>query len=236
MNREDIPQGPYQAEPERAAPPPVRQPWPPVCAAIIGGSVALYVLDFLLARSGANPGGLGPVFQRIALFGPLVQTGEYWRVLSCVFSHGSPLHLAFNMWVAYSIGLPLERTIGSGRFLVLSLMAALGSSAFALFFNFEVPTVGASGMILGWAGAMIVTATQESRRSLLVWLAQVAVLSLLPGVSWAGHLGGFLFGVPVGFTLRAGPRVFARAAPLLLAVAAAAVYFTAHPERFGGLS
>ncbi|WNG57574.1 rhomboid family intramembrane serine protease [Archangium gephyra] len=234
MNPEDLPQGPYKAEPEPAAPPPVRQPWPPVCAAVLGGSVALFVLDLLLARSGANPGALGPVFQRIALFGPLVQNGEYWRVLSCVFSHGGPLHLAFNMWVGYSIGFPLERAIGSGRFLVLSLMAALGSSAFALFFNFDVPTVGASGMILGWAGAMVVIATREFRKSLFVWLAQVALLSLLPGVSWAGHLGGFLFGVPVGFALLSGHRAFARAAPLLLAVATVAVYLTAHPERFNG--
>jgi membrane associated rhomboid family serine protease len=234
MNREELPEGPYKAEPEPTAPPPVRQPWPPVCAAIIGGSVALFLVDFLLAPSGVRTGALGPVFQRIALFGPLVQDGEYWRVLSCVFSHGGPIHLAFNMGVGYSVGVPLERAIGSGRFLMLSLMAALGSSAFVLFFNFDVPTVGASGMILGWAGAMIVIATREFRKSLYGWLAQVAVLSLLPGVSWAGHLGGFLFGLPVGLALLARPRVFVRIAPLLLALATGVAYLTAHPERFGG--
>jgi rhomboid protease GluP len=234
MNPEDLPQGPQQVEPERPAPPPARQPWPPVCAVVLGGSVILYALELLLAPSGANLGALGPVFQRIALFGPLVQEGEYWRVLGYIFSHGGPIHLAFNMWVGYSIGLPLERAIGSGRFLLLSLITALGSSALALHFNFDVPTVGASGLILGWAGAMIVIATREFRKGLLFWLAQVAVLSLLPGVSWAGHLGGFLFGVPVGVALRAGAPVFARAAPLLLIIAAVVVYITAHPERFGG--
>ncbi len=227
------PFGPERRPIEPAAPP--RQPWPPVCAAVIGGSVVLYVLDVILRQGSALGGGLGPVFQWTALYGPLVQREQYWRVLSCIFSHGSPLHLFFNMGVVYSLGFPLERSIGSWRFLLVSLITALGASAFSLLFNFSVPTVGASGMILGWAGAMLVTAGREFRRSLLFWLAQVAVLSLLPGVSWAGHLGGFLFGLPVGIALRSGPRVFARAAPLLLAISAAVVYITAHPERFRGI-
>ena len=99
----------------------------------------------------------------------------------------------------------------------------------------ELVVIGeASGMILGWGGAMLVTAGRELRRSLLIWLAQIAVISLLPGISWAGHLGGFLFGLPMGLALRSGPRAFSRAAPLLLAIAAGVTYITAHLERFGG--
>jgi rhomboid protease GluP len=218
--------------PLEPAEPSVRRPWPPVCTAIIGGSVVLYVLDAFLQQGRGL--GLGPVFQWLALYGPLVQGDQYWRVLSCVFSHGSPIHLLFNMAVVYSLGMPLERGIGSGRFLLVSLVTALGASTFALLFNFGVPTVGASGMILGWAGAMVVTSSRESRRDLVNWLVQVAIISLLPGVSWAGHLGGFLFGLPMGVALRLGPRVFARAAPLVLAISLAVVYMAAHPERFRG--
>ena len=153
------PPGPKQ--PPQPAAPPVRQPWPPVSAAVVGGSVALYLVDAFLRQGQFLGDGLGPIFQQIALYGPLVQAGELWRVLTCVFSHGGPIHLFFNMWVAYSLGVPLERGIGSGRFLLVSLVAALGSSALALLFNFEVVTVGASGMILGWAGAMLPISTRE---------------------------------------------------------------------------
>ncbi|QRK05437.1 rhomboid family intramembrane serine protease [Archangium violaceum] len=208
--------------------------WPPVCAAVIAGSVALFVLDAFLSQGATLRAELGPVFQRTALFGPLVQEGQYWRVLTCVFAHGGPIHLFFNMMVAYSLGAPLERSIGSGRFLLISLVTAMGASTFAMLFNFTTPTVGASGMILGWGGAMFVTSGQEFRRSLLLWFAQVAVISLLPGVSWAGHLGGLLFGLPLGLALRSGPRVFSLAAPLLLAITVAVVYIAAHPERFRG--
>ena len=231
-----LPPEPEQTEEPPPEPPRARAPRPPpVCAAIIGGSVALFALDAALSGGGTLSGRMGPLFRQLALYGPLVREGEYWRVLGFIFTHGGLLHLGFNMWVAYSLGGPFERAIGSGRFLMLSLIAALGSSAFALLFNFNVPTVGASGMILGYGGAMLLTATREFRRGIIFWLLQVAALSLIPGVSWAGHLGGFLFGVPVGLALRAGPRVFTRAAPLLLAVALALVYITAHPERFGRL-
>ncbi|MET0403112.1 MAG: rhomboid family intramembrane serine protease [Cystobacter sp.] len=222
------PPAPFFPRGERAPRP------PPVCAAVIGLSVGLFVVDALLSQGATLKGRMGPLFQWLALYGPLVQEGQYWRILGCIFTHGGPLHLALNMWVAYSLGTPFERAIGSGRFLVLSVIAALGSSAFALLFNFEVVTVGASGMILGYGGAILLTATREFRRSILFWLVQVAALSLIPGVSWAGHLGGFVFGLPVGLALRAGPRVFMRAAPLLFAIAVGVVYITAHPARFRG--
>ncbi|WNG20048.1 rhomboid family intramembrane serine protease [Cystobacter fuscus] len=239
------PTAPHGAPPspgtERPPPPPffprARAPRPPpVCAAIIGGSVALFVVDAVLTQGATlSPyERLGPLSQWLALYGPLVQDGQYWRVLSCSLAHRGPLHLAFNMWVAYSLGSLYERAIGSGRFLLLSIITALGSSAFALLFNFKVPAVGASGMILGYGGAMLVTAKRQFRRGIIFWLAQMAVLSLIPGVSWAGHLGGFLFGLPVGVALRSGHPVFVRAAPLLLIIAVAVVYITAHPERFRG--
>lgn len=228
------PETPETSGPEVLTEPVRRRPWPPVCAAVIGGSVVLYVLDALLRQGSALGGGIGPVFQWTVLYGPLVEQGQYWRVLTCVLSHGPPFHILFNMMVVYSLGMPLERAIGSGRFLLVSLVTALGASAFSLLFNFKIPTLGASGMILGWAGAMVVTSTRESRRGLVIWLGQVAILSLLPGVSWSGHLGGFLFGLPMGVALRSGPRVFARAAPLVLAITVAVVYMAAHPERFRG--
>lgn len=167
---------------------------------IIGASVLVFLGDF--GRAG------GTLFQLGALYGPAVIAGEWWRVLSTVFVHGGILHLALNMSVVYSLGMPLERVIGTMRFALLSLATALGSSALALFVNFDVPTVGASGMILGWAGAMLPIATTEYRRSLGIWLVQIAVISFLPGVSWAGHLGGFLIGLPCGVGLRLGTRHF----------------------------
>ncbi|WP_338865404.1 rhomboid family intramembrane serine protease [Myxococcus stipitatus] len=211
-------------------PPQEPQPRPWVCYAIIAICVGVFALEEL---------GMLPAFKEGklplgALYGPAVQAGQYWRLLAVAFEHGGILHLAFNMSVVVTLGFTLERGIGSLRFAGLSLVTALGSSAFSLLFDFDKTMVGASGMILGWAGAMIPIATRQGRRELGIWLVQVAVLSLLPGVSWSGHLGGFLFGLPCGVALRQGRRVYALALPIILFLTAVVALFAAHPERRGG--
>jgi len=199
-----------------------RAPPPIVSGAVIALSVLRFALD-LPRRDGSLPW---------ALYGPAVQGGEWWRLLSYAVEHGSLLHIFFNMSVVWTLGIPLERMLGSWRFLIISLATCLGAAALSLYFAFNVHMVGASGMILGWAGAMLPISTQAGRRQLGTWLVQVAIISLLPGVSWQGHLGGFLFGLPFGFALRAGPRAFSYLAPLLLVGAAAIAVIAGNGGRF----
>jgi membrane associated rhomboid family serine protease len=219
--------------PPSGPPAPLPRPW--VCYAVVAGAVLLFFAERTLPLSrvifpeGGGVGRLPP----LALYGPAVQAGQYWRLVGAVLEHGNLLHLVFNMSVVLTLGFTLERGIGSPRFLGLSLVTALGASTLSLVFDFDVPTVGASGMILGWAGAMLPISTRQGRQELLIWLAQVAVLSLLPFVSWSGHLGGFLFGLPCGLALRLGRRVYARALPLLLFLSLVAALYAAHPERRG---
>ena len=214
---------PTPARPERLRRP---VPW------VAGGVVALSVLAFLVDWLVTTPEG-GHIPMRLGeLFGPKVTAGQWWRVLTMVFIHGSPdsvpmsvMHIGFNMWVVVTLGFVLERGIGSGRMLLISLITAIGASAFALHFSYDVQTVGASGMILGWAGAMLPIVHEEHRRSIGLWLVQIAIISLVGRevISWAGHLGGFLFGLPCGLALRTGRR-FWLIAPLVLAAAIALAY------------
>ncbi|QSQ25070.1 rhomboid family intramembrane serine protease [Pyxidicoccus parkwayensis] len=229
---------PYGGPPEAPPPPPtgpLPRPWVSqfvlVAAVALFGAEKVLPLSQVVVLAGGQLGRLPP----LGLYGPAVQAGEYWRLLGAVLEHGGLLHLVFNMSVVVTLGFTLERAIGSLRFLGLSLVTALGASTFSLLFNFNTLTVGASGMILGWAGAMLPISTQQGRRELLIWLAQVAVLSLLPFVSWSGHLGGFLFGLPCGLALRMGRRVYARALPILLFLSVVVAVIAAHPERRGGL-
>ena len=50
----------------------------------------------LFARGG------GEMFTRFALLGPLVDQGEWWRLIGSAFLHAGLLHLAFNMFLACS--------------------------------------------------------------------------------------------------------------------------------------
>jgi rhomboid protease GluP len=195
-----------------------RVPW--VSWAVIVLSVAMALVPSLLGKAAED------VLEWGALFGPAVRDGGAWyRVLSTVIIHGGPIHLFFNMSVVWTLGFALERSIRSWRFLLVSLVTALGSATFVLWLSPPVPTVGASGMILGWAGAILPIATREGRRTISVWLIQIAVISLLPFVSWQGHLGGFVFGLPCGLLLRNRAKYFSVGAPVVLALSLLAVYF-----------
>jgi rhomboid protease GluP len=158
------------------------------------------------------------------LHGPLVREGDWWRVLLTCFEHANPLHLALNLSAVWTIGRVLEFGIGSFRFAVTSMVGAFGSAAFILFFDWDRHTVGVSGVILAWAGAMLPIATSYGRQALGLWLAQVVVISVFPGISWAGHLGGFLFGLPCGWVMRGPPERFGLAAPVLLLLSGVLVW------------
>lgn len=214
--------------------PPERQRRPWVCWSLLAASVFMaFIGDDLFPLTVGPDGAPLGTRQPLALYGPVVGQGHYWSLLGFAIEHGGPIHLLFNMSVVWTLGFTFERELGSWRFLQLSLVTCLGSATFALLFNYDVPTVGASGMILGWAGAMIPIATRQGQRELGIWLLQVAVISFLPGVSWAGHLGGFLFGLPCGLALRFGAKVYARAMPLLLAISVGVALIAAHSPRVG---
>jgi len=175
---------------------PVRKPLPWMSYAYMAVCIAIYVLG-LPSFTGLHADWLS----HFGLFLPDVEAGEWWRMFSCHFLHGNLLHLSFNMLVLYSLGRNLEIHIGPWLFLWASVLGALGTALSSMLFSPHALMVGASGVIISWAGVMIPLATRHARKELLIWFAQIAVLSLLPGISLAGHAGGALAGLVCGFAL-----------------------------------
>jgi rhomboid protease GluP len=217
------------APPDAIPSPPARRPIPWVS----GGIIVLCALVFV-----AELAGYLPPTKAGALYGPAVTGGQWWRVFSCVFEHAGLLHIGLNMSVVYTLGFTLERAIGAWRFAITCVVSALGSGAAILAFGYDMPAVGASGLILGLVGAVLPIATKQGRQQIFTWLIQVALISIVPNlipnsplrVSWQGHLGGFLLGLPCGLLLRDRARLFGRLAPVLLAGSALGVWLA---ERFG---
>jgi rhomboid protease GluP len=185
--------------------PAIRVPVPWVSAAVIGLSIVTFLIDVGTHGAAAELGSLHP---------EAIREGQWYRIAASHVVHANVIHLFFNMSVVWTLGFSFERAVGSLRFLGVSIVSAMGASTFVLWLS-PYPTVGASGMILGWAGAMLPLATEMGRRALLTWLLQIAVISLLPFVSWQGHLGGFLFGLACGLFLKL--KAFQYAAPFLIA-------------------
>ena len=139
---------------------------------------------------------------------PGVVDGAYWQLFTSAFTHVQVLHIAFNMFALYVLGPQLELVIGRARFLALYLLSALTGSALVYWAAPEFQaTVGASGAIFGLMGALLVVALKlkVNPQQILMWIGINFVLTLtVSGISWQGHLGGF-----VGGLLAAGVIVYA---------------------------
>ena len=61
-----------------------------------------------------------------------VAEGEWWRLITATFLHGSLIHLGMNMLVLWLIGPPVEEYFGHARYLLLYLVSGLAGSAGAL--------------------------------------------------------------------------------------------------------
>jgi membrane associated rhomboid family serine protease len=170
-------------------------------ALVTKAMIAINVLVFLanLAQGSSLNRVSGSLFEKGALYihGGLDQ-GEWWRLITAAFLHGSLLHLGLNMFVLWIVGAPVEQAIGRARFLVLYLVSGLAGSAGALIFSPDAVTVGASGAIFGILGAALVL---ESQRSYVLGGQAFGLIAInlvltfaIPNISVGGHLGGLAGG------------------------------------------
>jgi membrane associated rhomboid family serine protease len=163
--------------------------------------IAINVVVFVaqMATSQDIRGVTGEVFQNGALYGPLVADGEWWRLITAAFLHGSLLHLAFNMLFLWWFGRNLEAFLGPGRYLGVYLVSALAGSAGALLVAPDVPTVGASGAVFGILGAGLVLERGKGiavfgGQALFVVVLNLALAFVISNVSIGGHIGGLIGG------------------------------------------
>ncbi len=130
--------------------------------------------------------------------------GEWWRLGSAALLHGSWLHLLLNMSALASIGEWLEPALGSRNTLLIFILSALGGSLASLAWCEAPVVVGASGGILGLAGALLFARVFAEERgdlrnvsagSLALMIGLCLGLGLVvPVIAQAGHVGGLIAG------------------------------------------
>ncbi|HEX7290645.1 MAG TPA: rhomboid family intramembrane serine protease [Conexibacter sp.] len=205
---------------------------PAATQAIIAVNVVVYLAE-LFSGSGFGDVG-GTVYEKGALWGPLVaQGGDWWRVVTAGFLHASFWHILLNMVFIWFIGRSLEPAIGTARFVVVYGASLLCGSLGVLLLEPNHVTVGASGAAFGLLGALIVEARS---RGIDLWASGLIPVALInfaftiffPNISLGGHLGGFVGGVLVGLVYVAfDRRRLPRAASLAAGVALGLVAFAA---------
>jgi membrane associated rhomboid family serine protease len=159
---------------------------------------------------------------------------QIWlSLLTCMFLHGSWMHVLGNMWFLWIFGDNVEDRLGRLRYLVLYFSAGLIASLchWAVAPMSTTPVIGASGAIAGVLGAYAVT-WPWARVSTLIFLVIFVTVVEIPalvvlgawfllqlwagqeslrqahggGVAWWAHVGGFLAGMALMPLLGAGRR------------------------------
>ena len=142
---------------------------------------------------------------------PGVATGAPWQLLTSMFTHETePLHIGFNMIALWILGPQLEIVLGRLRFTALYLLSGLVGSAAVYWLSDEfTPTLGASGAIFGLMAALLVVALKARAdvSQLMIWIGINAALTFFAsGISWQGHVGGFVGGLVLAAILVYSPR------------------------------
>ncbi len=187
--------------------------------------------------------GQGPLdIDAMVLFGAkvsplIIDLGELHRLLIANFLHRDPVHIGMNAFVLFNVGAALENIYRRIDYLLLLLVSGIATMASSLFFS-DAVTVGASGMVYGGLGALVVFGLRY--RSILpagyrrlLGDAAIPVVLILFWVGWtsvgvdsAAHVGGLSAGGAVAMFL--SPKLLvdrprARFGPMVRALAFAAL-------------
>lgn len=145
----------------------------------------------------------------------LVQKGQFYRLLTCMFVHGSIMHLLLNMYALYTIGPVVERYYGKSKYIFIYLVSGLLGSVFSsVFMSANSVSIGASGAIFGLLGSICYftyyyRATLQGilRDSIVpVIVINLIIGFMLPSVDLVAHIGGLLGGILVSMGLGIGDK------------------------------
>ncbi|MFJ9039759.1 rhomboid family intramembrane serine protease [Streptomyces sp. NPDC102406] len=166
-----------------------------------------------------------------------VAGGEWYRLVTTMFTHNEVWHIAFNMLSLWWLGGPLEAALGRARYLALYFVSGLAGSAVAYAFgNPSGATLGASGAIFGLFGAtaILMRRLNYDLRPIIALLVINLLFTFAPGfnISWQAHIGGLAGGLIAGYAMVHAPRErralvqYGTCALVLLAVLATVVIRT----------
>jgi rhomboid protease GluP len=151
-----------------------------------------------------------------AVYSPLVELGEWWRLVSAQFLHWGFAHLFLNMLGLWFIGPAVEAVVGSMRFIIGYLICGVSGMAIAWAIAVYGPEprvivlLGASASVLGLVGVQAAISLKAFRysgslvaKAQLSAMTQIIVLQaifdwMVPEVSSTAHLGGAFVGFVLG--------------------------------------
>ncbi|WP_406373259.1 rhomboid family intramembrane serine protease [Streptomyces sp. NBC_00647] len=179
-----------------------------VTKVLIGLNLAFYLVQLSVGDAFTDRFTL---FGRAWLSGDIqgVAEGQWYRMLTSMFLHGSAMHIIFNMLSLWWVGGPLEAALGRARFIALYFISGLAGSALCyLLADADQPSLGASGAIFGLFGAtaVLMRRLNYDMRPIIALLVINLIFTFgWSNIAWQAHIGGLVAGVVVGYAMVHAP-------------------------------
>ena len=139
-----------------------------------------------------------------------IMEGEFYRLLTAIFLHGSVDHYFSNMLLLYFLGDILEKRVGRIRFLLMYLLTGVLGNVLSCFHEYVTGvfyiSYGASGAVFGLIGMLfylVIRRDEQIKTSMpaMFFMVMYCIYSSFVGeqVNVAAHLGGLLSGMLLMF-------------------------------------
>ncbi|KAI8069938.1 hypothetical protein BC940DRAFT_296521 [Gongronella butleri] len=136
---------------------------------------------------------------------------QSFRFIVPIFMHAGIVHYIVNMLTHMRLGVDLERTLGTPRYVLLYMGSGIFSFVLSATLNSaRSASMGCSGALFGLIGFMFIDVLVnwkviEHPVRELMWLLVSTIISLvlglLPGLDNWAHIGGFVTGLVMGMLL-----------------------------------
>jgi len=141
--------------------------------------------------------------------GPSIRAGQYYRLFTGMFLHGSLMHLLFNCYSLYVIGTQIESFFGKFKYLIIYLFSGLTGALLSITLNGSVASIGASGAIFGLTGALlyfgyyyrVYLGNVMKSQIIPVIILELAMGFLITGTDNFAHIGGLVGGIIISMAL-----------------------------------
>lgn len=175
-----------------------RKKKPIITYTILGINILFYIISMFSSK----------FFDSMLLNSSLVRDGEYYRLITSMFVHGSIIHLLCNMYCLYVIGPQVESFFGHAKYIIIYVISGLVAALMSLVITNSI-SLGASGAIFGLLGSILyfgyhyrIYLGQTLRSQIIpLILLNLFIGFVLSGVDNAAHIGGLIGGILISMAV-----------------------------------
>ena len=183
----------------------------PVSSSFAGLCIGIYLIMVATGAHFADPHSRAMI-EWGGNYRALTINHQSWRLFTSIFLHGSWLHITLNSIAIFDICYLLEQRIGARRLMMVLLISGLSAALCSLIWGPLLVGFGASGALMGAAGALLVwlTLTESISANPLPFIFLVIGIAMPFGLGlfWhkldnTAHVAGLLVGIVLGIILYA---------------------------------